>query len=148
MLDIKINTLGYFVDRTFTNMVKFLNKELSASGLGLQHPQFTIMMVVGAKDGMSQSEVTEIVDRDKASVSRNIKYLEKTGYIRKEAMDGRTNRIFLTEKGKENLPILYKISEKDTEKTLRGFSESKRKAIYDNLTKMYLNILSAIETEN
>lgn len=145
MENVKINTLGYFVDRTFTNMVKYLNYELSASGVGLQHPQFTIMMVLGTKDGISQAEVTKIVDRDKASVSRNIKYLERKGYIEKEARDGRTNLIFLTEKGKEILPKLHEISTKDTEMTLKGFSESKRKAIYELLTKMYLNISSAIE---
>ena len=109
MENVKINTLGYFVDRTFTNMVKYLNYELSASGVGLQHPQFTIMMVLGTKDGISQAEVTKIVDRDKASVSRNIKYLERIGYIEKEARDGRTNLIFLTEKGKSILPMLHKI---------------------------------------
>ena len=144
---IKLDTLGYFVDRTFTNMVKFLNQELSASGVGLQHPQFSIMMVLSANDGISQTEVTEIVDRDKASVSRNIKYLERIGYIKKEARDGRTNLIFITEKGKEILPILYKISEKDTETTLKGFSESKRKTVYETLTKMYLNVSSAIEKQ-
>ena len=140
-----LNTLGYFVDRTFTNMVKFLNYELSEAGVGLQHPQFTIMMVLGSEDGISQSEITEIVDRDKASVSRNIKYLEGKGYIKKEGRDRKTNLIFLTEKGKEILPLLHKISAKDTERTLKGFSESKKKAVYEILTKMYLNISSAIE---
>lgn len=142
---VKIDTLGYFVDRTFTNMIKFLNYELSVKGLKLQHPQFAIMMVLRAKDGISQSEITEIVDRDKASVSRNIKYLEGLGYIKKEAIDGRANRIFLTEKGKKILPILNEISTKDTEMTLKGFSESKKKEVFEILTKMYLNISTAIE---
>ena len=144
MKDIKLVTLGYFVDRTFTNMVKFLNYELSAAGLGIQHPQFSLLMVLANKEGISQSDLTLFVDRDKASVSRNIKYLEEKGYIKKEVLDGRASLIFLTEKGKEIIPKLYEISSKDTEMTLKGFSENKRKAVYEILTKMYLNISSAI----
>lgn len=144
-MEIKIETLGYFVDRLFTNMVKFLNYELSAAGLNLQHPQFSILMVLGKNDGVSQSELTTFIDRDKASVSRNIKYLENRGYIIKKKDDGRTKLICLTEEGKGILPKIYEIANKDTEMTLKGFSEGKKKIIYDSLTKMYSNISSAIE---
>ena len=147
MKDIKIDTLGYFVDRTFTNMVKFLNYELTAAGLDIQHPQYTIMMVLGKNEGISQTQLTNVVDRDKASVSRNIKYLEEKDYIKKEKQDGRTSLIYLTEKGKEILPKLFEISTKDTENTLKGFSESTKKRIYKILTKMYINISSSIGNE-
>ena len=145
MNDIQINTLGYYVDRTFTYMVKFLNLELKARGFDFQHSQFTILMVLSVKEGISQSAITKIVDRDKASVSRNIKYLEERGYIRWSPDGGRKKLIYLTEKGKEIIPILYEISNKDTETTLKGFSVSKRKSIYMILTQMYMNISQYVE---
>lgn len=145
MKDIQINTLGYYVDRTFTNMVKFLNQELSAAGLDLKHPQFTLLMVLGNTEGLSQADLTDFVDRDKASVSRNIKSLEEEAYLKKEVLDGRTNQIFLTEKGKNILSKLNEIANKVTDMTLKGLSENRRKIVYESLTKMYLNVSSAIE---
>lgn len=145
MKDIHIHTLGYYVDRTFTNMVKFLNYELEASGLELQHPQFAILMVISNNEGISQTLLTEYVDRDKASVSRNVRYLEGKGYIRREAINGKKHKIVLTEKGREILPILYEISKKDTDFTLKGFSDNKKREIFKILEKMYLNISSFLE---
>lgn len=145
MTDIHIHTLGYYVDRTFTTMVKFLNYELEAAGLDLQHSQFAILMVVAHNDGISQTLLTEYVDRDKASVSRNVRYLEEKGYIKREAADGKKKCILLTEKGQKVLPILLEISQKDTYFTLKGFSESKKKEIYRILEKMFLNISAVNE---
>lgn len=145
MKEIQINTLGYFVDRTFTNMVKFLNQELRNAGLDFQHPQFTILMVLSKNEGVSQTLMTEYVDRDKASVSRNIKDLETKGYICRKNDGGKKKLLFLTEKGESVLPVIYEISQKDTERTLKGFSEKKKKEVYDILTKMFINISSEIK---
>ena len=107
-MEIKIETLGYFVDRLFTNMVKFLNYELSAAGLDLQHPQFSILMVLGKNDGVSQSELTTFIDRDKASVSRNIKYLENRGYIIKKKVMAGQNLSALQKKVRESFQKFMK----------------------------------------
>lgn len=141
MNDIKIDTLGYFVDRTFTNMVKFLNYELSALKLELQHPQFTIMMVLSQKDGISQSTIRSVVDRDKASVSRNLRYLEEIGYIKRTLKDGKKKLLYLTKKGKEIIPILYKVAESVTDTSLKGFSADEKKSVFEVLEKMYLNLV-------
>ena len=148
MKDIHIHTLGYYVDRTFTHMVKFLNYELGAAGLNLQHPQFAILMVVAHNEGISQALLTEYVGRDKASVSRNVRYLEKEGYIVRESADGKQKNIILTEKGRKILPLLHEISQKDTDFTLRGFTENQKKEVYKILEKMYINISCSIENKN
>ena len=145
MNDIQIDTLGYFVDRTYTNMVKFLNSELSKTNLELQHPQFTLLMVLSKKDGIPQSLINEVVDRDRASVSRNLKYLEKKEYIQKVKKGGKKKLIFLTQKGKSILPIINEIANKDTECTLKDFTEREKKTIYHLLTRMYKNISSSID---
>lgn len=144
MKDIQIHTLGYYVDRTFTNMVKFLNYELTSAGLDLQHPQFAIMMVLASNEGITQTQLTEFVDRDKSSVSRNIKYLEERGYIERTGESRKKKFLYLTEKGRKIMPLLYEISDKDTVNTLQGFSDKKRKEIYEILTKMFLNVSSSI----
>ena len=148
MNDIKIDTLGYYVDRTFTGMVKYLNYELKNHGLDMQHPHFAIMMVLSRNEGINQSTLAAYVDRDKASVSRHLNYLEEKGYVERKFDGGCKNFIYLTEKGKGIIPVLDEISALDTEKTLQGFTPKKQEEIYKILTKMYLNISAAIPLIN
>lgn len=145
MIEFQIDTLGYSIDRIFSNMVKFLNYNLTNEGLEIQHPQFAILMVLSKKDGLEQSALSEYSNRDKATVSRNIKCLEEKGYLHVIPDGGKKKKIFLTEKGKNLIPKLYEIGRQNTETTLKGFSEKKKKEIFDMLHKMYLNISSVTE---
>lgn len=101
MTDIQIDTLGYYVDRVFTCMVKFLNDKLAEYGLEFQHPHFTILMVLSKKDGLDQTDLTEFINRDKASVSRNIKYLEEKGYVVRKLDGGKKKKVFLTKRAED-----------------------------------------------
>ena len=143
MIDINVNTLGYYVDRTFTAMVRYLNYALKQEGLDIQHPHYVIMMVVSHNEGINQSEISRYIDRDRASVSRNLNYLEKKGYLERRFDGGCKNLIYLTEKGKRIMPKLIEISEADTNNTLKGFSPKKSEEIFKILTKMYINISSS-----
>ena len=140
MSDINIQTLGYFLFRSLTSMIRLLNYELSQSGFEIQYPQFAILMILSKKEGLSQSEIKDIVDRDKASVSRNLNYLVEKGYVKRRAYDGKTKLIYLTEKGKDTIPYLYRIARKNQEISLQGFSEEEKKKIIEGLRKIYLNI--------
>lgn len=140
MSDINIQTLGYFLFRSLTSMIRLLNYELNQSGLEIQYPQFAILMILSKKEGLSQSEMKDIVDRDKASVSRNLNYLEEKGYVKRRAHDGKTKLIYLTEKGKDTIPLLYQIARKNQETSLQGFSEEEKKIIIEGLRKIYINI--------
>lgn len=140
MKDMNIQTLGYFLFRTFSHMVRLLNYELKASGLDLQYPQFAIMMVLSKKEGISQSELKNIVERDKASISRNVNYLEEKGYLKREAYDGKKKLLYLTDKGKDTIPMLYQIARKNQNTTLKGFSDEEKNTVLENLRKMYINI--------
>lgn len=147
MIDLQINTLGYYVDRIFSNMVRFLNNKLEEQGLEFQHPHFTILMVLSKIDGIDQTALTDFINRDKASVSRNIKYLEEKEYLERKLEGRKKKKVFLTEKGKEIIPVIYEISRQNRETTLKEFSEKERKKIFDMVIKMYHNT-NALEKIN
>ena len=143
MEDINIQTLGYFIFRVLSNMIKLLNYELTKRGLELQYPQFAMMMVLSKREGLTQAEMTNIVERDKASVSRNITYLEEKGYVRRSMDGGKKKCLFLTEKGKAIIPELYSIATKNKETVLQGFSDEERRTVTKMLERMFLNVTSA-----
>lgn len=145
MGDINIRTLGYFIFRVLTNMIRLLNKELTREGLGIQYPQFAIMMVLSKKESLTQSEMTEIVDRDKAAVSRNISFLEEIGYVERRFDGGKKKRLYLSRKGKEIIPSLYRIANQNKETVLQGFSEEEKIFVMNSLEKMFLNLNMALD---
>ena len=102
-------------------------------------------MILSKQEGMEQSEFSEYINRDKASVSRNIKSLEERGYLIVKPIGGKKKKIFLSEKGKILIPHLYEIGNQNTEATLKGFSEKKRKTIFEDLEKAYRNVSSSLE---
>lgn len=145
MTDINIQTLGYFIFRILTNMVKLLNNKLEEEGIDFQFPQFTIMMALSKSEGLTQAELTDFVQRDKASVSRNVSYLEEKGYVSRNKEGGKMKRLFLTDKGNAIIPRLYEIAHATKDATMTGFSETKKKEIMRNLEKMFRNVSSALK---
>lgn len=126
-------------------MQELLNYELRQSGLNIQYPQFTILMILSKKEGLTQTEIAESEDKDKAAVSRNISLLEKAGYVKREADGGKKKRLFLTDKGKELIPTFYQIATKNKEAVMEGFSEEEKETIMASLERMFLNVSRAIE---
>lgn len=140
-INLDIPTLGYYIDRALCVMIKCLNKELKEYKLGFQHSDFAILKVLNEIDGISQSEIARILGKDRSGICRSLTSLEKEGYIYKCAITGCKNEVFLSEKGKQIIPLLNEIANKVTEKAFFGFTPKKRNEMMQNLTLIYQNSL-------
>ena len=140
-IQLDIKTLGYYIDRALCVMIKRLNKELRDENLKFQHSDFTIMKVLSEVDYITQSHLARIVGKEKSGIGKTLKSLEKEGYIQRNALNGCTNNVGLTEKGKEILPLLNKIADRVTERAFTGFSSKKRTEVMKYLTLIYMNSL-------
>lgn len=138
---IQIDTLGYFIHRAYYMMVKMLNKELKAHNLKLQHSDFAIMMVLKEIGAASQTQLSEIQGKERSGVSRSLIALEKEGYIVRTPFNGKTNKVTLSEKGLELMPLLTEIANNVTDSALKGFSKQSRAGLINNLHRIYLNSL-------
>ena len=140
-IQLDIQTLGYYIDRALCSMIKMLNKELRNEKLKFQHSHFTIMKVLSEIDCINQSDLAKILGKEKSGIGKTLKTLEKEGYIQRSALNGCTNNVRLTEKGKEILPLLNKIADRVTERAFSGFSSKKRTEVMKSLTLIYMNSL-------
>ena len=140
-IELDINTLGYYIDRALCVMIKRLNKELKEENLKFQHSDFTVMKVLSEVDSINQSHLAKILGKEKSGIGKTLKSLEKEGYIERRALNGCTNIVRLTEKGKEVLPLLNKIAESVTERAFSDFSSKKRADVMKFLTLIYKNSL-------
>ena len=140
-VELDIKTLGYYIDRALCVMIKRLNKELREENLKFQHSDFTIMKVLSEVESVNQSHLAKILGKEKSGIGKTLKSLEEEGYIQRSALNGCTNNVELTEKGKEVLPLLNQIAERVTERAFSGFSAKKRDDVMKSLTHIYKNSL-------
>lgn len=76
----------------------FYSKEFNKFNIGAG--QYMFMINLYKNDGISQEELSDLINIDKGTTAKAIKKLEEVGYIRrtKDLADKRINRIYLTEK--------------------------------------------------
>lgn len=135
----EIYTLGCNLDRTLCVLIKCLNKELRENNLNFQHSDFSILKVLNLSDGISQSDLSRILGKERSAVSRSVSSLEQQGYLQREARNGCTNSIILTQKGKEIISLLDSIAQKVTQDAFAGFTKKRREATIKNLTAIFHN---------
>jgi DNA-binding MarR family transcriptional regulator len=73
-------------------------------GTGLEAPQFALLLTLDKAGPLSQAALGRRYALDKTTVSRNLRWLERQGWVQGEAgSDRRERRFALTEDGRERL---------------------------------------------
>lgn len=140
-IKLDIHTLGYFLNRSLCVLIKSLNKELKEQHLGFRHSDFTIIKVLSQVEGLSQTELSEILGKEKSGIGRSLSSLEKKGFIYRNNITCCKNEVYLSEKGKQIVPLLDEIADKVTNKAFSGFTKKRRNEMMKNLTLIYQNSL-------
>ena len=109
-----------------------------------------ILIILYHKDALSQQEISKKLRIDKATASREIRELEKQGYIirKKDPKDKRIYRVYLTEKAKNIKSIVKKEARKWQSTLLKGFTKEERRSIMKILEKIAQNAISANRENN
>lgn len=101
--------------------------------LGFTRSQWLVLGRLGRQPGVSQSELAELLEVEKATAGRLIDRLEKNGWLerRPDESDRRIKRIFMTERGKKAHDTIGPIAEAMLEEELLGLTEAERKLLTD-----------------
>ncbi len=136
----KYDLLGVYLDFAFNSLVAELNRSLHSLGLPLNHAQFVIIQKLFIQDGQSQSDIARSVGKDRAGISRSLNALENNGFIRRQAISGSKNGIFLTEKAIQNRNKIAAAINIASSKARRGITDEE----YENgiifLKKIHSNL--------
>lgn len=136
---LNIDTLGYYLDRALNAMVKSLNKQFWEHNIDLQHSQYIVLKVLWCVDGVSQSQLSKLLGKDPAAVSRALNYLESKGYIVRKSINNKTNGIYLTEYADSRRAEIEHIADVVTDTATKGMNGHQREIIIQLLTKIYDN---------
>ena len=103
--------------------------------VGISAAEYPILICLNYQDGITQEEITERLGIDKSAVTRVIQSLYEKGMVerKKDKIDRRCNRIYLTEEGKK--------TKEPNEQTKKEWSDTLMKGMTEEEKILFLRLL-------
>jgi len=108
-----LSSLGYLLNAAQTTVQRTLLHAFKAAGYDITVEQWTVLIHLWEKDGVSQQELSDSTGKDNASICRLLDSLEKRNLVVRipNKSDRRVNDIYATSFAKEIKPELVRIAE-------------------------------------
>lgn len=128
------------IHQTDLNLTKYIKSELEPFNLAPE--QNLIMMLLWEKDGITQNELAQKLEKDKTNVARMVWSLEKKGFIERLGCpnDGRAVKLYLTPSGKELGRKAIPVSEAFDRTVCKGLSDDEIQTLRELLAKINRNV--------
>lgn len=137
----------YFISRTKSNMIKFIENKLKISELNDLIPTHgNILTALYESNGkLTMKEIAQKIGKDKSTVTSLVNRLIGLGYIEKEKCnkDKRVTYIKLTNKAKNIEDKFNNISSQVKETAYNNFTEDEKKELLRLLKKLSKNFKDA-----
>jgi len=130
-----------YLVRVYYRAVSDAVSSIYSTRYGLTTSEWRTMAVLGPTTTLSASEIVERSSMDKVNVSRAIKGLQKTGFLRRD-IDGQDKRravLRLTQKGSEAFAILAPLVKQVEQDLLTDFSEQERMKLVNMMKRVRAN---------
>lgn len=133
------SSVGRWISILYRHRMNYLGKRLEPYNIG--SGQHFFLMVLSKNNGINQEELSKFLKIDKATTAKAIKKLEEEGYVtrRIDDIDKRAYRVFLTDKGRNVVPIIDETVKDWEEFVTGGISEEERILVEALLGKMAQN---------
>ncbi|MCY6369975.1 MarR family winged helix-turn-helix transcriptional regulator [Clostridium ganghwense] len=141
-------SIGRWVSMLYRYQQCYIGKQLKEYNIG--GGQYSFLLALFKKDGISQEEISKILYMDKGTTARAIAKLEKEGYVvrKQDEEDKRAYKIYLTEKALEFKPKLFKILRRWTDIISTDFDVEEKEVVMNLLEKMAENAALHIKETN
>ncbi|RBW69646.1 MarR family winged helix-turn-helix transcriptional regulator [Bacillus taeanensis] len=128
------------IHQTDLNLTSFIKSQLEPFNLAPE--QNLVMMLLWEKDGLTQNEVAQKLDKDKTNIARMASNLEKKGLIKRIGCpnDRRSVRLYLTPCGKKLGEQVLPIAEEFDKIVCKGLSNEEVQQLERLLSKINKNV--------
>lgn len=119
------DSLGFLVSMAGRSLSNSVQRTFYEHDLNVTTEHWTILVLLWNQNGLTQLELAERTGKDQASVSRLIQNMlnRELIYRRKDSVDNRCKRIYLTEVGKEQQEKLMELVQKVLVKATEGIAK-------------------------
>lgn len=123
----------HYIGYTMTDVARLLRTvfERRVRTLGLTRAQWVTIARLHRRPGLSQSEVADLLEIEKASAGRLIDRMEAKGWIQRRAdpLDRRINRLHLTREAKRLHALIWPIAEATVDDALSDLEAEERRTL-------------------
>jgi DNA-binding MarR family transcriptional regulator len=97
---------GFLLSETARMLRKLLDRRLQP--LGLSRAQWSVLAILAHRDGLSQSQLAEILEVEKTTTGRLVDHVEKRGWVERRPIPGdrRLWGVYLTEQAR---PLIVEV---------------------------------------
>jgi DNA-binding MarR family transcriptional regulator len=113
-------------------------------GLGLYKGQPSMLRALWAQDGITQSELTDRLQRCPSTITKMVQRMEKAGFVARKPDPGdeRLSRVYLTDAGRDIQSQVEEIWCAFEEEAFAGLSEEELDVFRDLLVRVWRNMES------
>lgn len=123
-------------------------KTLKVHGLDdITREQFNILLLLSLSGGLYQTQIANILGKDRPNITRMIDVIETKGFIRREkdANNRRILKVYLTEKGLEKVQNIKPLKERMDRVQYKGMSTEEIDTLVTLLRRVRKNISEEYE---
>jgi DNA-binding MarR family transcriptional regulator len=125
---------GYALRRAQLRVFSDFIDELAE--LDLRPAQFSVLALIDANPGIVQARVGESLEIKKANLVPLLNRLAARGVVRRVALDGRSNGLYLTPEGRRLMQRARRRNDAANARSMRGLSEAELKRLIDMLWRI------------
>lgn len=135
-----IEPIGLCVSSIHRRLQAYINEKLKVYQIGSAQLQY--LLVISQNEGLNQMELSNRLKIGKATITKGVNALAKQGFLIKEKdlLDKRIFRIYLTQKGKDIIPIMEEIYQDIQSRLLEGVPKQEYDIVLNLLHKVNKNI--------
>lgn len=124
-------SLGFQLRRASNAMIADLSKRLSP--LDLTVTKASVMLLIDLNPGITQIQISRVLAVKRANMVPLINALDKSGLVEKTRVDGRSQGLQLSERGKEVCARVHKIVQAHEKRFTSRLSPAVLQGIFDEL---------------
>jgi len=128
------NSVAYALATTLNLLRKRFNSKISC--LNLSSEQYGVLKIIDEKGSLTPTNIAQILQRDKATITRIINSLEKKGFIVKKKINNRSFVVEMSKEGYEQFKNADKIALEFHKKIKEVLSEKEFDLLLDSLNKI------------
>lgn len=132
------SSIGFKINTTANLLNSGFNQALQKHDIAIE--QRATLEIIQSEKNITQTKIAQILGKDKTTISRTLKTLEKKALIKKEELDKRTYSIKLTNLGKRILDDSYKTVKDFRKKIASNLSQEEINQLFTSLDKVLLTL--------
>ncbi len=142
----------HYIGYTLTDVARLLRTvfERRVRSLGLTRAQWVVIARVHRHPGLSQTEIADLLEIEKATAGRLIDRMELKGWLERRAdpNDRRVNRLHLTHEAEQLHGLIWPIAEATVEDALRDLSSSEQRMLAKLMRRVKKQLLQLAEYDS